>query len=528
MPSFLQPTYPQLPPKIAAILPKVATVIPLAASLVFAGQSVSVSHHRQVAPTQASAVFSPQSVSVTKIHQVTPTQASLLFTGQGVTLLHHRLTTPTQASALFAGQSVSVLHHRLVSVGAYKTAGTGSSNSLFGGEVWLDPTNISSADELVSASIDFGAGVSERLEATSFGFAVPTNATILGIKVSVEKRKSGSVTDNNVQLIKAGVTGGTNNASAAAWSTTEAVTEYGGSSDLWGRTWTAADINNSNFGVSFAANLGGGVAYVDHISITVYFATGAKFTGQSVTISHHRQVSPVQANALFSGQTVSVSHHRQITANQANAVFSPQSVGVNHHRLVTPTNASALFTGQSVTVTHEGGGVFTVTPLQANLVFSPQNVQVNHDRLITPTSAAATFSPQTVTVTHNRQVTPSQVNVVFSGQNVVVAHNREVTPVQKNLLFTGQSVNVAHNHFVTAVQANALFTGAVVEVTNSGDMQLGTCIVRNYALVKATVSDFKPATVSNKTISSVSVGSRILVEIKDYKESTVRVHDDDE
>ena len=52
------------------------------------------------------------------------------------------------------------------------------------------------------------------------------------------------------------------------------VVSYGGATDLWGLTWTAADINAANFGVVISAHdsVSGALAQVDSFAITVTYA----------------------------------------------------------------------------------------------------------------------------------------------------------------------------------------------------------------------------------------------------------------
>lgn len=76
--------------------------------------------------------------------------------------------------------------------------------------------------------------------------------------------------DNEVRLIKGGVVGGSNLASTAAWSTSDAVMSYGGPTELWGRTWTIADINAPDFGAALSTLVQNGTAHVDHFQITVF------------------------------------------------------------------------------------------------------------------------------------------------------------------------------------------------------------------------------------------------------------------
>jgi len=94
--------------------------------------------------------------------------------------------------------------------------------------------------------------------------------------------------DNNVRLTRAGGAVGSNYAQGTTpWPTADSYATYGGSTDLWGTTWTPAQINNPNFGVLFSAIHQSGTLQVDHIRITVYTTavlpvTLVSFTGRLV------------------------------------------------------------------------------------------------------------------------------------------------------------------------------------------------------------------------------------------------------
>jgi hypothetical protein len=55
---------------------------------------------------------------------------------------------------------------------------------------------------------------------------------------------------------------------------------YGGPEDLWGETWTPADLNSEDFGVALNAiytdTAGNGRAYVDIVYVTVNYATSCE------------------------------------------------------------------------------------------------------------------------------------------------------------------------------------------------------------------------------------------------------------
>jgi MSHA biogenesis protein MshQ len=78
-------------------------------------------------------------------------------------------------------------------------------------------------------------------------------------------------------LVKAGAASGTNGAGATTYTTSDVVAVHGSPSDLWGTTWTPAQINAVNFGAVFTATKpdSTGAAHVitvDHIQITVHYS----------------------------------------------------------------------------------------------------------------------------------------------------------------------------------------------------------------------------------------------------------------
>ena len=162
-------------------------------------------------------------------------------------------------------------------------AGTGSDVSGIGTQAWSNPGNITSPDTTY-ATVDTSLGDSHYLEASSFGFNVPTGATILGVELNITRHRSSGgvsgVVDTSVRLVKGGVISGTNEASATGWTTGDLTVTYGGSTDLWGLALTPADVNASNFGavLAVATNAVAGVASVDYMSITVYYTNTLTLT----------------------------------------------------------------------------------------------------------------------------------------------------------------------------------------------------------------------------------------------------------
>lgn len=149
---------------------------------------------------------------------------------------------------------------------------------------WTNPGNVALSDGFyATCSMGVGAVNGNSLDTGSYGFSIPTGATIQGVAVAMDCYKSGgagSIEDRTVRLLKAGAVSGSDKASATVWGGSEATRSYGGASDLWGTTWTASQINASDFGVRVAPKEPAGnsaIASVDYITITVTYALPTGF-----------------------------------------------------------------------------------------------------------------------------------------------------------------------------------------------------------------------------------------------------------
>lgn len=146
---------------------------------------------------------------------------------------------------------------------------------------WNNPTNAQTSDAtytIATPDLLSNGDFTDLLEATGFGFAVPGGATIDGIVVEVEKRNTGSkdAKDANARIIQGGTVSGSARALAGKWPTVDTYLTYGSNVDLWGLTWTTAQINAANFGFAIAAKRTGGgggntIPEINHIRVTVYF-----------------------------------------------------------------------------------------------------------------------------------------------------------------------------------------------------------------------------------------------------------------
>lgn len=169
-------------------------------------------------------------------------------------------------------------------------SGIQTNTSPGGTATWRSITNLGANDgNYASSSLSVAVDHSNDADTTNYGFAIPTGATINGIAVEISRKASigSTLQDAIVQMIKGGTAQGTNEASATFYTTSDVIASYGGVSDLWGLSWTAADINSATFGNRFQVlHASGSSSFVsaDFVRITVYY-TAVNIPHAQVTLS---------------------------------------------------------------------------------------------------------------------------------------------------------------------------------------------------------------------------------------------------
>jgi hypothetical protein len=159
-------------------------------------------------------------------------------------------------------------------------SGTSCTNT---GGNWGNTGNGASSND---AYITFGGNffdsneISDELAFSNFSFSLPSGSTVDGITVDIEKHVSGAsdgAVDQDIRLTKtAGVQVGSNKADTVTdWPASDpnSYTSYGGSGDLWGTTWTEAEVEASGFGVVLCvkATSNNTDLNVDHVRITITY-----------------------------------------------------------------------------------------------------------------------------------------------------------------------------------------------------------------------------------------------------------------
>ncbi|HOZ36182.1 MAG TPA: Hint domain-containing protein [archaeon] len=134
--------------------------------------------------------------------------------------------------------------------------GTMADDSAIGTEAWSNVDNSKTSDNIYSGAFivlldfyDFGY-TTHYLKATNFGFNIPIGATINGIKVEVEEYGSGPLDSSIAKIVKSNGSIGTTSIFDYNSPSSDMNIIFGDSNNLWGETWTAEQINDSNFGVA--------------------------------------------------------------------------------------------------------------------------------------------------------------------------------------------------------------------------------------------------------------------------------------
>ncbi len=147
-----------------------------------------------------------------------------------------------------------------------------------GTQPWSGLGNVGAQDNIYAQSSGRNGQITNYLKCTGYGFNIPAGATINGITVGVWDWSRRTMRDQSMVLVKADVvqtappaTRDLATQTRFARNNTEVV--YGGATNLWGNTWTPAEINSPTFGAAFAAIRGPynttDTAYVDYMSIAV-------------------------------------------------------------------------------------------------------------------------------------------------------------------------------------------------------------------------------------------------------------------
>jgi len=181
---------------------------------------------------------------------------------------------------------------------------------------WTNPTQGRTNDGLyatnaITKQLSGIPTIGATLTLTALGFSIPATAYIKGIRVDLQRHagSSSSLRDNSVLLQKSStVTSAADKAvTGSSWSTSDITATYGSTTDMWGSTWTPAEINSANFGVRFQAkniNTSSTVtAYLDYVQVTVSYYTDTNGIGTAAAPIHDATIG---STCQYNGQTAHI------------------------------------------------------------------------------------------------------------------------------------------------------------------------------------------------------------------------------
>lgn len=211
-------------------------------------------------------------------------------------------------------------------VAATTTASAGSctNEALSGGNDWDNPDRAQTDSGTYAETASKNGESSDGLYCRNFGFAIPSGAVINGITATIERRSASANThrDSLVVLAKTAsppvVTA--SKASATFYPTTDTAMNYGGPSDLWGTTWTAAQINNGDFGVGLVVTNASGSnsnrrAYVDYVQVTVDYTANCTSNVASGNWNTSSTWTNCRGGVPLAGDTVTILNGHSVTLN---------------------------------------------------------------------------------------------------------------------------------------------------------------------------------------------------------------------
>jgi hypothetical protein len=142
------------------------------------------------------------------------------------------------------------------------------------GTNWTNPDSVFLSDD---QKAKYANAAQNNLFATNFTIGAPTDATIDSIIVDVEGNGAGNSPGSRtivVGLTKNGTSEAGDEVSQAMDKNTDnTYTIHGSTNNLWGTTWTAAEVNSVNFGVTLnKSSTSTDEIRIDHIRTTVWWS----------------------------------------------------------------------------------------------------------------------------------------------------------------------------------------------------------------------------------------------------------------
>ena len=311
-----------------------------------------------------------------------------------------------------------------------------------GGVAWTNASGPGSGST-ATATLAGTATNSHVLQFTNFGFSVPVSATITGISVTTSRMAStaGELFTNSLKILQAGTPVGTDHAPNVFWGNSFQNEGAGASTDLWGVTWTPAQINASNFGFQVQVTqdtTGSATASIQAFpTITVFYTapTSGSWTNPNGAFQNN-PVSPATALAtnttssalLLTGFGFSVPVARVVAGIKATFTCQVSTGTVTltaslvKNGLPTGTPKTLSITATTFTASNTGSAtdLWSATLLPADVNASNFGVQIT----VASTTGTPTFSIDRVQLTTITTAGPLTFTTNNITTNIVLLNGR--------------------------------------------------------------------------------------------------------
>jgi len=330
------------------------------------------------------------------------------------------------------------------------------------GYAWTNPGNTLASDNSrgsVSRS-DWDVWYSRVLDYDGFSFAIPAGATIDGVVAEFEGY--GSIKLNwQARLIKGGTASGTTYEKDIPGS--EAQTSFGSSSDLWGNTLTATDVNAATFGVRLrvkhlSEGFAGRTAYCDAVRLTVHYTSGANEVAAAQTLSLHSQAATLGHGSIdFSAAQSLSSPLQSVTSNVEVDAAITQTLSL-HSQAATLQSVSGTVTAQTLSLHSQAAAASVEVEIAAAQTLSL------HSQAATLQSISGVAAAQALSL-HSQAASLSHVSV----GSVVAAQTLSLTTTTANVdvenaLAAGQ-VHAAANQAAALQKFSGVSAAQTIAIT---------------------------------------------------------------
>lgn len=349
-----------------------------------------------------------------------------------------------------------------------------------GGAEWYNISNATSDNDIYAKTYSVTTTPSDYLKLYGFGFNIGTSANIQGITLKLKRLGDPSfnpteLRDDSIKLMKDGNAVGSNKAdTGTAWTGTETEITYGGSSDLWGTTWTPTQINNNTgFGILISAvgtTSNAKFAWVDTATITITYTIPV---AQTITGKGRVQKTVTQTSD-GKGRITKSASQTQAGLSRVQKTVTQTQTGLAKVSIITSQTQTGIGRVQR-TATQTTTGVASM--LAVNTVLQQ----------VTGTSRIHKTVPQTQNGV--ARVTKGTTQTVAGISRVTRTVSSDITGVSKIRVVVAQTILGKANIFNTTTQT----------IT-------GVALISEYVPVKITTKTFSIIESDGATSSNVTTG----------------------